>query len=141
MSIAPHSGHDSQVALDGPPGVDQNLQGVSVDATDAIALRNAINLALHYRGDVTITRRNGESLEGYVFDCKSPRNGRPEEMTIRVIPTGRDERVAVTFTDITRLTFSGKDTASGKSFETWVRKYVEKKMAGESASIESEVLD
>lgn len=123
------------------PDGGQKLQGVSVDATDPIALRRAIDLALHYRGDVTITRRSGETLEGYVFDCKSPRDARPEEMIVRVIPAGRDERVAVPFGDIARLTFTGKDTASGKSFETWVRKYVEKKMAGESASIESEALD
>ena len=32
-------------------------------------------------------------------------------------------------------------TAAGKSFETWVKKFVSRKLAGESASIESEPLE
>jgi hypothetical protein len=116
---------------------------VSVDASDASALRKAIDLALHYRGDVTIERKENAStspsLEGYIFDCKTDRAS--GAMLVRLIPTGSDERIAVPLTDIARLTFSGKDTASGKSFETWMKKYVQKKMAGESANIESEVLD
>jgi hypothetical protein len=40
------------------------------------------------------------------------------------------------------LAFTGKDTAAGKSFEAWVRKYNEKKAAGEkNIGIEPEPLD
>jgi outer membrane protein assembly factor BamA len=38
------------------------------------------------------------------------------------------------------IEFSGRDTAAGKSFETWMKKYVQKKLAGEEASIRSEPL-
>ena len=68
----------------------ENLQGHEVSANDPDALREAIELAFNYRGDVMIT---------------------------------------------------GKDTASGKTFENWIRKYAQKKLAGETASIESESLD
>ena len=37
--------------------------------------------------------------------------------------------------------FSGRDMAHGKSFETWVNKFIEKKLAGETASIECDTLD
>jgi len=38
--------------------------------------------------------------------------------------------------------FTGKDTAAGKSFETWVKKYQAKKAAGETnIRIEPEKLD
>lgn len=136
MSIAPHASHDSQVALE---PADHNLHGVAVDAHDPVALRKAIDLALHYRGDVTIERAASPSIEGYIFDCRKDKAGMVT--LVRLIPNGRDERIAVPYGDIARLTFSGKDTASGKSFETWVKKYVQKKLAGESASIESEELD
>jgi hypothetical protein len=40
------------------------------------------------------------------------------------------------------LNFSGRDTAAGKSFETWVKKYQEKKAAGEkNIGLEPEKLD
>ena len=40
------------------------------------------------------------------------------------------------------LAFSGRDTAAGKSYEAWVRKYWEKRQAGEkNIGIEAEKLD
>jgi LAS superfamily LD-carboxypeptidase LdcB len=39
------------------------------------------------------------------------------------------------------LEFTGKDTAAGKTWENWVRRYVEKRLAGEQANIDAEVLD
>ena len=41
---------------------------------------------------------------------------------------------------IKSLAFTGKDAASGKSWESWIRRYAEKKLAGEAANIESEAL-
>jgi hypothetical protein len=115
-------------------------QGIVVDGSDPEHLRKAIDLALDYRGDVTITRRSsGEALEGYIFDRTD--GAASAGATIRVIPSNCDERITIPFDDIARIDFSGKDTAAGKSFETWMKKYVEKKLAGERASIESEPLD
>ncbi len=117
----------------------EDLQGRTVDASDPQALRQAIEQAFNYRGDVTIARCNGESIEGYIFDRHTDkRNG---ELVLRIIPRNSDDRIVVPMADIAALSFTGKDTASGKSFETWIRKYAEKKLAGESASIESESLD
>ena len=50
---------------------------------------------------------------------------------VRLFPKDRDEKISVSYSDIARLVFSGKDTAAGKSFETGVKKYREKKAAGE----------
>jgi hypothetical protein len=48
----------------------------------------------------------------------------------------------VSYADIARLEFTGRDTAAGKSFATWVKKYQEKKAAGEkNIQIEPEKLD
>ena len=40
--------------------------------------------------------------------------------------------MSVSYSEIARLEFTGRDTAAGKSWETWVKKYVDKKKAGES---------
>ncbi len=114
-------------------------QGWSVDASNAEALRRAIDLAFDYRGDVTITRVSSpQPIEGYVFDRRDDAGG---GMIVRVIPRDGGQRVTIPLADITRIEFTGKDAASGKSFETWVKKYVQKKVAGESANIEAESLD
>ena len=117
-----------------------DLHGHRADASNPEALREAIELAFNYRGDVTIVRASdGSSIEGYIFDRRADRA--TGDLILRVIPKTSDERVAIPFSDIAILHFSGKDTASGKSFETWIKKYAEKKLAGEKASIESESLD
>ena len=59
---------------------------------------------------------------------------------IRVLPPDSNTRTTVLLADIRTLAFTGKDAASGKSFENWIRRYAAKKIAGEVASIESEVL-
>ena len=33
--------------------------------------RKALEKAFHYRGDVTITRKDGTTVEGYLFDRKT----------------------------------------------------------------------
>ncbi len=115
-------------------------QGIVVDASDPDRLRDAVDLAFHYRGDVTITcGSTGREIDGYVFD--RVRGATPADLVIRMIVPGSSERIEIRVDDIAQLRFSGRDTAEGKSFETWMKKYVQKKLAGEHASIESEPLD
>jgi len=48
----------------------------------------------------------------------------------------------VPYAEIAALAFTGRDTAAGKSYEAWVRKYREKKAAGEkNIGIEAESLE
>ncbi len=97
----------------------------------------AMDQAFDYRGDVTIELTDGRVVEGYVFDRRS----QGPDPHVRLIPRDADERMNIRYADIRSLIFSGRDTAAGKSWETWVRKYQEKKAKGEAASIESEPLE
>ena len=117
-----------------------NLEGWSPALADEAGLREALDKAFDYRGDVTITLRDGGSIEGYVFDRRAT-GASLAECCVRLIPKDRDDKVSVRYSEIAGLAFTGRDTAAGKSFETWVRKYFDKKAAGEKASIESEALD
>ena len=139
MSVAPHSASESPSP---PPhtGEAPVAQGYSVDASDQAALRRALDLAFDYRGDVTITRTSSpQPIEGYLFDRRIDRA--TGALTVRMIAAGSEKRLAIPMSDIARIDFTGRDTASGKSFETWLKKYVDKKRAGEKASIESEPLE
>lgn len=117
----------------------ENFEGWTPHIENEDQLRAALDRAFDYRGDITIALRGGQSLEGYVFDRRS--GPTLNQSFVRLFPSDRDEKVSVCYSDITGLSFTGRDTAAGKSFETWIKKYFEKKAKGETASIESERLD
>jgi len=119
----------------------ENLEGwLPALASDA-EIREALEKAFDYRGDLTIKLKTGEKIEGYIFDRRND-GPRLAECIIRVIPKNRREKIKIAYCDIAALAFTGKDTAAGKSFTAWVKKYNEKKAAGEkNIGIESESLD
>ena len=101
-------------------------------ATEA-EINEAFEKAFDYRGDVTLTLKDGRTVAGYVFDRRTGRT--LSESAVRIIPANgpATERTKLTipYSEIAALAFTGRDTAAGKSFEAWVRKYWEKKAAGE----------
>lgn len=103
-------------------------------------LRAALEKAFDYRGDVTITRKDGTQIEGYIFDR---RNGsRLEDSLVRLLPKDSTAKINISYADISALAFTGRDTAAGKSWEAWVRKYWEKKTAGEQGiGLQPEAID
>ncbi len=127
--------------LEHAPGTaKQNLEGWIPSLASDEEIREALEKAFDYRGDVTITRKDGTVIEGYLFDR---RNGQTlADSSVRVIPRTSNEKLSIAYSDIAGLAFSGRDTAAGKSWEAWVRKYWEKKAAGEkNIEIQPESLD
>ena len=118
----------------------EQLEGwVPALASDA-EVREALEKAFDYRGDITITRKDGSAVQGYLFDRK---NGSTlADSYVRLIPANEPGKVKIAYADIAALAFTGRDTAAGKTFEAWVKKYWEKKAAGEkNIQIEPEKLD
>ena len=105
---------------------------------DPEGLKQALEHAFDYRGDVTLTLANGAQVEGYIFDRRTGKT--LSDSTLRIMTPKDGEKVAIGYDAIRKVEFTGRDAAHGKSWETWVKKYVEKKLAGEKASIESEQL-
>jgi hypothetical protein len=122
----------------------ENLEGwIPALATDT-EIREALEKAFDYRGDVTLTLKDGRVVEGYLYDRRSMPT--LEASVVRLIPTPKPgqpvERQMVSYAEIAALQFTGRDTAAGKTFEAWVKKYWEKKAAGEKGiQIEPEKLD
>ena len=131
-----------RAAEDGAIGVvHENLEGwVPSLATDD-EIRTAFEKAFDYRGDVTLTLKDGSKVEGYIFDRRS--DGKTlADCSVRLFPKNHDKKIAVSYSNVARVEFTGRDTAAGKSFETWVKKYAEKKAAGEkNIGLEPEKLD
>jgi hypothetical protein len=127
-------------ALEVSPGfAHERLQGLVPSLANEEELRTALEKAFEYRGDVTITCKDGSVLEGYVYDRRAAST--LGDSLVRILPANGAARVSVKYSNIAALAFTGRDTAAGKSWEAWVRKYWEKKAAGESPAIEPEQLD
>jgi hypothetical protein len=118
----------------------EDLQGWVPELASEAEVREALEKAFDYRGDVTITRKDGSTIEGYLFDRRSGTS--LADSYVRIIPTNAKTKVNVSYAEIAGLVFSGRDTAAGKTFEAWVKKYWEKKAAGEkNIQIAPEKLD
>ena len=53
-----------------------------------------------------------------------------------------NDRPSIPYSEIAGIAFTGRDTAAGKSYEAWVKKYWEKRAKGEkNISIEPEALE
>jgi hypothetical protein len=65
-----------------------------------------------------------------------------KESFVRLYPKDSSEKVSVSYAEIAALAFSGRDTAAGKSWEAWMKKYAEKKARGEKdLSLHPEALE
>ncbi|HZL56575.1 MAG TPA: hypothetical protein VFC21_05830 [Bryobacteraceae bacterium] len=113
------------------PGFEhQFLQGKVWEAATDEELREGLEKAFDYRGDVTLQLKNGTAVEGYIFDR---RNGATlADSCVRLLPKNDPAKLTVAYSEIAGLAFTGRDTAAGKSWEAWLKKYWEKKQAGES---------
>ena len=128
-------------ALEVAPGTaHEKLEGWIPRLAGENEIREALEKAFDYRGDITITLKTGDKVEGYIFDRRSAPT--LEESCVRLFPAGSNEKLSVRYADIAALAFSGRDTAAGRSWEAWVRKYWQKRAAGEkNIGIEAERLD
>jgi len=118
----------------------EQLEGWVPELASEAEVREALEKAFDYRGDITVTRKDGTKIEGYLFDRRS--GSTLADSFIRIIPSNAQTKVNVAYSDVAALVFSGRDTAAGKTFEAWIKKYWEKKAAGETnIRIDPEKLD
>jgi hypothetical protein len=109
-----------------------------VEAGDPL-LGEALEAARDYRGDVTIELVDGGLVEGFLYDRSAGTHAAARK--VRLLPKDGGPRQSIAEDRIRSLAFTGKDAAAGKTWENWVRRYAEKRLKGEAASIESETLD
>jgi hypothetical protein len=118
----------------------EQLEGWVPELASDAEVREALEKAFDYRGDITITRKDGSKVQGYLYDRRTGKT--LAESVVRMMPSDGAGRVNIAYSDIAALAFSGRDTAAGKTFEAWVKKYWEKKAAGEkNIQIEPEKLE
>jgi len=106
-----------------------NLEGWVPSLSSDEELRQALEKAFDYRGDVTLTLKTGERIEAYIFN-RETRSTLADSYAEYFSPDAVEKR-RVSYAEIARLEFTGKDRAAGKQWEDWIKKYQERKAAGE----------
>jgi hypothetical protein len=144
------SGHGPSASVDpdslevAPGTAHEKLEGSVPSLANEEDLRKALEQAFDYRGDVSITRKDGTNVEGYIFDRGVDRNKgtRLADSFVRLLPKDGSPKIKISYAEIAALAFTGRDMAAGKSWESWVRQYWEKKAAGENdISLQPEKLE
>ena len=133
----PHVNDELEVV----PGFErENLQGWIPQLATEADIRAVIEKAFDYRGDVTVTCKGGSQVTGYLFDRRIGKT--LSDSVIRLMLATGNERPSIPYSEISGIAFTGRDTAAGKSYEAWVKKYWEGRAKGEkNISIEPEALE
>jgi hypothetical protein len=123
------------------PGTEhEQLEGLVPEMASDEDVRQALEKAFDYRGDVTMTLKSGERIEAYIFNRYT--GATLAESWVQYFAPNAAEKRKVSYAEIARLEFSGKDRAAGKHWEDWVKAWNEKKAAGEkNIALHPEKLD
>jgi hypothetical protein len=117
-------------ALELAPGAEhENLEGWVPEVASEDDLRQALEKAFDYRGDVTLTLKSGEQIEAFIFNRRT--GATLADSYVQYFTPKAAEKRKVSYAEIARLEFSGKDRAAGMHWEDWVKAYNDKKAAGE----------
>jgi hypothetical protein len=117
-------------SLELAPGAEhKQLEGWVPELANEDDLRDALEKAFDYRGDVTITTKAGRKIDAFIFNRHT--GSTLAESYVQYFEPNVDGKQKLGYTDIARLEFSGKDRAAGKHWEDWVKAYNERKAAGE----------
>lgn len=107
----------------------EKLEGWIPSLASEMEIRHALEKAFDFRGDIAITCKDGTKFEGYLFDRRSALT--LAESVVRIFEKSSNRKISISYADIAALAFSDRDPAAGKSWEAWLKKYREKKAAGE----------
>src|SRR5256885_10507287 len=112
--VAPPSGPVHTVdELEVVPGFErENLQGWIPDLASEADIRAVIEKAFDYRGDVTVSRKDGSQISGYLFDRRV--GATLDNSVIRLMLAEGNQRPSIPYSEIAGLAFTGRVTAVGK---------------------------
>lgn len=102
----------------------QSHRGARFDGLTPEQRVQVLGEAFDYRGDVTLLLDDGSSLSGYVFSVE-PKAAEPHLRLFPADPAAAKLRIPLS--RIKGVEFSGRDTADGRSWEAWVKRWEEKK--------------
>ena len=117
-------------SLELAPGFEhEQLEGWVPALASEDELKSALEKAFDYRGDVTLTLKSGEKIEAYIFNRHT--SATLAGSWVQFLAANAADKRKVSYAEIVRIEFTGKDRAAGKHWEDWVKAYKERKASGE----------
>ena len=102
---------------------EDSLQGRNFTPANSKELAEAIDQAFDYRGDVTLTLKDNQVIEGFLF------NREPDQQQLEIFIKGNTSPLVLNYSQIQGIAFTGEDTANGKSWEAWMTKKASERAA------------
>jgi len=96
----------------------KSMHGRVLSAATKEELHAAVEKALEYRGDVTITLQDGTKVAGYVFN----RDADAAQPFMQVFLAEKDEKAKISYRDIVAIAFTGQDLAAENSWAAYIAK-------------------
>ncbi len=94
------------------------LEGWTPEIGPYLTLEEVVEHAFDYRGNVTVARRDGTEVVGYLFN----RDAAAREPFVEVLEETGEGRLRIRYVDIASIRFTGKDTAAGNSWTAWLER-------------------
>jgi hypothetical protein len=94
-----------------------------------VPLREVIERAFDYRGNVTVERRDGTEVVGYLFN----RNADVPQPFVQMLHAAGDGPFTIPNADIRTIRFTGQDTAAGNSYAAWLERKAAARAEGRPA--------
>lgn len=91
----------------------------------------AIEAAFDYRGDITLATKDGAEIVGFV----SNRDFAAAEPFLEIFTASAPAPQRIPLESITSITFTGPDTAAGKSWDLWLKKVADAEAQGKIAEL------
>ncbi len=95
-----------------------SLEGRVFRPASSAELREAIELAFDYRGDITVDLKSGGQVTGYLFN----RTATGDQPAMELFPSTSSGTMTIPYSEVLAIAFTGEDTATGKSWEAWIAK-------------------
>jgi hypothetical protein len=92
------------------------LEGWTPEPGPDLPLGRIIDLAFDYRGNVTVLRRDGTRVEGYV----SNRNADVADPFLELFDLDGAGPHRIRYAEVRTVHFTGRDIAAGKSYAAWL---------------------
>ena len=87
------------------------LEGWVPALNDYLTLAEVIDFAFDYRGNVTVVKRDGTEMAGYLFN----RDRDAPQPFIQMFDLAGDGPFTILYSEIESIRFTGKDPAAGSS--------------------------
>jgi hypothetical protein len=94
------------------------LEGWVPEIGAFLTLDEVVEQAFDYRGNVTVVRRDGGEIAGYLFN----RDRTVAEPFVQLFDLQGDGPITIRYADMATIRFTGKDPAAGSSWKAWLER-------------------